>query len=93
MRAYGSAAHKRLAALADVCGIPGANEAEKADAFLSWIEETNSKMGLPDKFQMIQDKDIEQMITWAKKEANPLYPVPVVWSHKDFKKLIDSIRK
>ena len=33
------------------------------------------------------------MITWAKKEANPLYPVPVVWARKDFRRLIDSIRK
>ena len=93
MRAYGTSAHKRLADLADVCGIYGACDAEKANAFLSWIEETNAKMGLPDRFEMIQDKDIEQMITWAKKEANPLYPVPVVWSRKDFKRLIDSIRK
>ena len=40
-----------------------------------------------------QDKDIDQMITWAKKEANPLYPVPVVWARKDFRRLIESIRK
>ena len=93
MRQYGAAAHKRLAELADVCGIGGANDAEKADAFLRWIEETNKKMGLPDKFDVIQDQDIDQMITWAKKEANPLYPVPVIWGQEDFRQLIESIRK
>ena len=93
MRAYGGAAHKRLAELADVCGIEGATKAEKANAFIRWIEETNAKMGLPDKFDVVQDKDIDQMITWAKKEANPLYPVPVVWGRKDFRRLIESIRK
>ena len=36
---------------------------------------------------------LQQMITWAKKEANPLYPVPVVWARKDFRRLIESIRK
>ena len=93
MRAYGTAVHKRLAELADVCGIPGSNDADKANAFLSWIEETNAKMGLPGKFDMILDKDIDRMITWARKEANPLYPVPVIWSREDFRRVIESIRK
>lgn len=93
MREFGSSAHKRLAELADVCGIAGVNEAEKALAFIRWIEDTNAQMGIPDKFDMIQEKDINQMITWAKKEANPLYPVPVVWSRKDFRRVIEFIRK
>ena len=93
MKEFGASAHKRLAELADVCGIGGRNEAEKANAFIRWIEETNRKMGLPDKFDVVQDQDIDQMITWAKKEANPLYPVPVVWARKDFRRLIESIRK
>ena len=93
MKEFGASAHKRLAELADVCGIGGRNDAEKANAFIRWIEETNAKMGLPDKFDVVKDEDIAQMITWAKKEANPLYPVPVVWARKDFRRLIESIRK
>ena len=62
MREFGAAAHKRLAELADVCGIPGRNDAEKANAFIAWIEETNKKMGLPDGFDVIKDDDIPQMI-------------------------------
>ena len=93
MREFGASAHKRLAELADVCGIGGANEAEKANGFIRWIEETNAKMGLPDGFDVVRDDDIDQMITWAKREANPLYPVPVVWARKDFRRLIESIRK
>ena len=93
MKEFGASVHKRLAELADVCGISGANEAEKANAFIHWIEKTNAAMGIPDHFDMIQDKDIDQIITWAKKEANPLYPVPVVWARKDFRRLIKSIRK
>ena len=92
MREFGASAHKRLADLADVCGIAGANEAEKALAFIRWIEQTNAKMGLPEKFDIIQEKDIDQMITWASKEANPLYPVPVVWSRNDFRRVIQSVR-
>ena len=64
-----------------------------SDEDIAWIEETNKKMGLPDGFDMIKDEDIDQMIAWAKKEANPLYPVPVVWGAKDFRRLIESIRR
>lgn len=93
MREFGASAHKRLADLADICGIEGRNEAEKANNFIAWIEETNKKMGLPDGFDVIKDEDIPQMIAWARKEANPLYPVPVVWGEKDFRRLINSIRR
>ena len=93
MREFGASAHKRLAELADVCGIEGRNEAEKANNFIAWIEETNAKMGLPDGFDVIKDEDIPQMIAWARKEANPLYPVPVVWGEKDFRRLIEAIRR
>ena len=93
MRDFGASAHKRLAELADVCGIEGRNEAEKANGFIRWIDETNAKMGLPDGFDMIKTEDIPQMITWAKREANPLYPVPVVWSRHDFRRVIEQIRK
>ena len=82
-------AHKRLAELADVCGIVG----REGNAFIRWIEETNAKMGLPDKFDVVKDENIDQMITWAKKKSNPLYPVPTVWSQKGFRHLIQSVRR
>ena len=93
MRQFGSEAHRRLAELADVCGIEGRNRAEKANNFIQWIEETNAKMGLPDGFDMIRDEDIDQMIKWARKEANPLYPVPVIWGREDLRRLINTVRK
>ena len=92
MRAYGTAAQKRLAELAQVCGIPGNTDAQLAEGFLRWIEQTNAAMGIPKGFDMIRDEDIDQMITWAKKEANPLYPVPVVWGREDLRRVIESIR-
>ena len=92
MRAYGAAVHTKLAELAGVCGMSGATDAEKAENFLRWIEDTNRKMGLPDHFDMIRDEDVEQMIDWAMKEANPLYPVPVVWGREQFRAFINSIR-
>ena len=93
LRAYGVAVHKKLAQLAEVCGMDGADEQEKAENFIRWIEETNREMGLPEGFDMIQEADIPQMIAWARKEANPLYPVPVIWSEEEFESLIRSVRE
>lgn len=91
LREYGSVVYKRLAELATECGFEGSNE-EKAHAFIEWIEDQNRKMGIPDKLDMIKDEDIPQIIKWADKEANPMYPVPVIWKYKDFERLISKIR-
>lgn len=92
MRQYGPAAYPRLAELADVCGIEGASNAERANSFILWIEDMNREMGLPTCLDMIKEQDIPQMIKWAMKEGNPLYPTPVTWTEADFRKLIDTLR-
>lgn len=92
MRQFGPAVHEKLADLADVCGIGGASAAEKAENFIRWIEDMKREMEIPVGADMIQDKDVEQIITWALAEANPLYPVPVVWGREDFRRLIASLR-
>ena len=35
-----------------------------------------AKMDIPVHLDVIKDEDIPQIIAWASKEANPLYPVP-----------------
>ena len=92
MRQYGPATYPRLAELADVCGIEGASNAERANRFILWIEDMNREMGLPTCLDMIKEQDIPQMIKWAMKEGNPLYPTPVTWTEADFRKLIDTLR-
>ena len=92
MRQFGSSAHKRLAELADVIDIEGATDQEKAENFIRWIEELKEKLGLPVGIEGIKDEDIPQMIEWAMKEANPLYPVPEIWDENDFRKLIETIK-
>ena len=92
LRQFGPAVHEKLADLADVCGIGGANAAEKAENFIRWIEDMKREMEIPVGADMIRDEDVEQIITWALAEANPLYPVPVVWGREDFRRLIASLR-
>ena len=69
----------------------GANEKEKAENFILWIEELGVAMDIPKGFDCIRREDIGQMISWARREAHPLYPVPVIWDENDFRALIDSV--
>ncbi|MDO5516244.1 MAG: iron-containing alcohol dehydrogenase [Clostridium sp.] len=88
LRKYGAVVYDKLADFADVCGIEGKDNQEKALGFITWIEETNKKMGIGNTFPQIQEKDINQMVTWAYTEGNPLYPAPVIWNKKEFEELI-----
>ena len=92
MRQFGPAVYDKLADLADVCGMEGETKEEKANNFISWIEEMKEKMNIQKGFDCIKDEDINQIIKWASKEANPLYPVPVIWGEQDFKRLLQTLR-
>lgn len=94
MKQYGSAVYTELADLCDVCNITASEETNKtkAEAFISWIEEMNRKMGIPPYPPILKKQDIEQIATWANQEGNPLYPTPVVWSTADFKNFILSLQ-
>lgn len=91
MRQFGKPAHERLARLAEKCGMTGKDDAELAEKFISWIEDMKAKMDIPVGLDVIKDEDIPQIIKWASKEANPLYPVPVIWGEKDFRILLNTI--
>ena len=91
LRKYGSSCQQKLAVLADACGMRGKSVPSLSDNFITWIEETNKKMGIPETFDCIREEDIPQMIQWAMKEANPVYPTPRLWDEEDFKELICTI--
>ena len=92
LRQYGKAAYPKLADLADVCGIKGSTQEGKALAFIEHIEQLNKQLGIPETFDCIHDEDIPQMVRWADAEANPLYPVPTIWTSTDFERLITQLR-
>ena len=93
LKDYGPVVHKKLAYLSESLGIriDGSQE-EKANAFIAEVEAMNERMGIPKSFDFIRDEDIEQMITWAMKEANPVYPVPQVYTREHFRQVIEQIR-
>ena len=50
-------------------------------------------MGIPVNIDLIEEKDIDELTSFALKEGNPLYPVPCIWDKKDFKDLYLSLLK
>ena len=85
---YGEKIYKKLAKLADVVGITGADEAEKAKAFIKAVKDMNAYMQIPENFGgIINKEDAVDMSEAAYKEANPLYPVPVMMGKEDFVKM------
>ena len=54
------------------------------------LDVLESNLGIDKKFHCIKKEDIPSMAKYALKEANPLYPVPVIWNKK---KMIDMYYK
>lgn len=80
---YGEAVYEKLAHLAELTGVMhGGTDEEKAKAFIAEIRAMNKRMEIPTGFDFIRQEDIPQMVEWALAEANPVYPVPVVYSKK-----------
>ncbi len=90
---YGKVVYPKLARLAELSGLPGNSTKEKAERFIAEIRAMNSRMNIPSGFDFIEDKDIDQMITWALAEANPIYPVPVVYNYEHCRNVIEKIRQ
>ena len=80
---YGAAVEKKLAHLAELSGVKtGGTDAEKAAAFIAEIRAMNRRMEIPTGFSHIREEDVPQMVAWALAEANPVYPVPVIYDEK-----------
>nr|WP_090842916.1 iron-containing alcohol dehydrogenase [Alkalicoccus daliensis] len=95
LRQYGTVINERLAELADLIPLTArtASHAEKAEAFISRIEKMNKKMNIPETIDVLKEKDFPVITQRALKEANPLYPVPKIFSEIDMYEILQKIRK
>ena len=83
----------KLAKLSELCGIAKGEDKEvSAKAFVDAVYSMNSRMGMPEGFNQIQDEDIPKMIDWALAEANPTYPVPVIYDRAHCRAVIEKIK-
>ncbi|MBW9211953.1 MULTISPECIES: iron-containing alcohol dehydrogenase [Terrabacteria group] len=64
----------------------------KKEEVIPWISSMNEKMDIPNHLAEIQTKDIPFLAKGAEKETNPTYPVPVIWTIKDFEDVLYTIQ-
>jgi alcohol dehydrogenase class IV len=95
LRYYESSVTLKLAELSDLTKltVKSASSIDKAEAFIAQIESMNTRMNIPSDLKGILDSDIPKMAKNAYSEANPFYPVPKIFTHKDFEILLLSIRQ
>jgi alcohol dehydrogenase class IV len=91
---YGEAVYPKLAKLAELAKVKTCGTVEeKAKAFIAEIRAMNRRMGIPTGFNFIKDEDIPMMVKYALAEANPVYPVPVVYTKERCAAVIHRIRR
>lgn len=80
LEAYGEKIHKKLARLAIAAGLADEDTpcSEAAGQFIRAAKDMKKRFGIGDHIPEIQETDIPKLAHYADKEANPLYPVPVL---------------
>jgi len=80
LRAYGPAVYPQLAQLAQAAGLssPGMDKREAALAFIGGVEGLKTRCGIGSAIPELRREDIPALARRADREANPLYPVPVL---------------
>jgi len=89
LEVYGKSVYHKLHKLAVAAGVSKKDEPYKASAekFIEAIKTLNKNMNIPEKLEGVKKEDIALMAEHADKEANPLYPVPVLMNAKELEKL------
>ena len=65
---------------------------EGAKIFIEKIEEMNANMGIGTSIAQIEEQDISSLAKTAEHEANPLYPVPVLYTAKELEEVYRQIK-
>lgn len=88
LESYGKTAHKKLKDLAISAGLANKQTSAETAAsdFIQMIRTLNKSMGIPEKLNGIKKEDIPILSKYAEKEANPLYPVPKLFTAKELEK-------
>lgn len=91
LEAYGKGIYGELAELADAVGIHGKTPQDKAQKFIKAIKDMNQQMNIPVQLNVVKKEDIPKIIKRGMKEANPTYPVPVIWDEAQFRRVIQGL--
>lgn len=93
LESYGKCIHKKLHKLAIAAGIADKkmSDAEAAERFISAIKDMKHRFDIPDTIPEIKQEDIPRLARYADKEANPLYPVPVLMNASELELFYESL--
>lgn len=85
LEAYGSTIHKKLHQLAIAAGAAKKDTPHDiaAQSFIGAVKDMKKRFGIPDTIEALRREDIPKLSRYADKEANPLYPVPVLMNAKE----------
>ncbi|MCU6752206.1 iron-containing alcohol dehydrogenase [Bovifimicola ammoniilytica] len=85
---YGSSVYKKLYELAVYSGIAAETDDYETAAhkFIDAIKDMKKYFNIGDTFSEIRKEDIPELSKYADKEANPLYPVPVLMNAEELEK-------
>lgn len=88
LEAYGPSIHKKLYRLAlEADLVEKDTPAEKAaEIFIQAVKDMKIRFGIGDTIDAIQEEDIPKLAHYADKEANPLYPVPVLMDAEELER-------
>lgn len=94
LEAYGKKIDWKLARLAIAAGLADEHTpcGEAAARFIREIKEMKKRFGIGDRILEIQEKDIPRLARYADREANPLYPVPVLMDAGELEKFYHRLR-
>lgn len=85
LEAYGKRVHKKLHRLGIAAGVTTEEDTPMTGAikFINAVKELNANMNIPNKLTGICNEDIHFLAKHAVKEANPLYPVPMLMTQRE----------
>ncbi len=94
LKMYGKKVYKKLWQMGVYSGLFNKKTPYKegAEIFIKKIEDLNKQMNIPEKIAEINDEDISVLAKTAEKEANPLYPVPVIFFAKELENVYRKIK-
>ena len=93
LESYGKCIHKKLHKLAIAAGVADKKMSDEkaAERFIHAIKDMKRRFDIPDTIPEIKQEDIPRLARYADKEANPLYPVPVLMNASELELFYESL--
>lgn len=94
LKMYGQKIYKKLWQMGVYAGLFDKSTSYEVGAkiFIEKIEDLNKSMNIGTRIDEIQKEDIPTLARTAEKEANPLYPVPVLYTAKQLEKIYYEVK-